>query len=133
MTLTPSIATSVCPGDQLVLTCNTSTEVHQWTIVDPSTGRTSSRTIAVPATSRAQAITPLEVQAFVFSFAIISAPNTVPLISTLTVNDMTDYLNRSRISCLESDTGNSEMVSIHILGSNTVDGKLLRIPFYTQQ
>ena len=125
LTLTPSIATSICPGDQLTLTCNTSTDVQQWTIVDPNTGMSYTRIIAVPTTSNPQAITPFEIQPFIFSFAIISTPNTSPLISSLTVNDVTNYLNTSRISCLERDTGNSEAVSIHILGSNTLESKLL--------
>ena len=65
--------------------------------MDSNTGRTYTRTISVPTTAEA-VITPLQVQSFMFNFAVISAPNTSPLISTLTVDVMNSYLNTSRIS-----------------------------------
>ena len=119
LTLTPSVATSIslCSGDQLILTCNTSTDLQQWSIQDPTMGMTHTRLIAVPTTGGA-AITPLEVQSFTFTFDVISASNALPLISTLTVDGVTDHLNTSGINCLEIDTGNSEMISVHILEPN---------------
>ena len=122
LTLTPSIMTSICSGDQLLLTCNSSTDLHQWSILDPATGRTYTRLIAVPTTAVA-VITPLEVQSITFSFDVISASNALPLISTLTVDSVTDYLNTSRIVCSEIDSGNSEMVSINVLGPNPLKGE----------
>ena len=85
-----------------MLTCNTSTNLQQWSILDPNTGMTHTHLVAVPNT-RAD-ITSLKVQSFIFSFDIISASDTLPLISTLTVNGVTDYFNASRISCLEIDS-----------------------------
>ena len=103
----------ICPGEQLMLTCNTSTGLQRWTIVDPNTGVPDTRLISVPTTHGA--IPSLRVQSFTFNFAVISPLHTMPLISTLTVDGVTDYLNTFSISCLELDTGISEMVSIHIL------------------
>ena len=100
------------------MTCNTSTHLQQWNIVDPNTGMTHTRVIEVPSTSRPDII-PLEVQSFTFSFHVISALSTLPLISTLTVSDVTDYLNTSRISCLEIVSGKSEMVNVHIIEPNS--------------
>ena len=117
LTLTTLIPV-LCPGDQLLLTCNTSTHLQRWTIVDPNTGMTYTRVIEVPSTSRAD-ITPLELQSLTFSFNVISASSALPLVSTLTVNAVTDYLNTSRISCLEIVSGNSEMVNVHIVGPNS--------------
>ena len=105
-----------------MLTCNTSTDLQQWTIIDPNTGMPYTRLISVPTTSRA-AITPLQVKSIIFSFVVISASNTLPLISTLTADAVTPYFNTSRISCLEIDSGNSEMVRIHILGPNSLTGE----------
>ena len=99
----------VCPGEQLTLTCNTSTGLQRWTIVDP----TYTRLISVP-TAHGD-IPSLRVQSFTFNFAVISPLHALPLISTLTVDGVTENLNTSTISCLELETMRSEMVSIHIL------------------
>ena len=56
---------------------------------------------------------------FTFSFDVISASNTLPLISTLTVNGVTDYLNASRISCMEIDSRISEVFNVHIVGPDS--------------
>ena len=125
--LTPSVMTSVCPGEQLVLTCNTSTLSHRWTIVDPNTGMMYSRLASVPVHAL-ETIPPLQVQSFTFAFAVISALGTLPLISTLTVNNVTDYLNTSRIGCQVEDgseNSTSEVVNIHVIEPNdTLEGKL---------
>ena len=123
--LTPSMV-SLCPGDQLLLTCNTSMAFQRWTMVDPNTGMPYTRTIEMP-TADGAVVTPLQVQSITLSFAVTSAPNTLPLISTLTVAGVTNYLNMSRISCLEIDSGISKTISIHILGFNTSEGIIIRI------
>ena len=86
--------------------------------MDSNTGMTYTRIIEVP-TSTVD-ITPLKLQSLTFSFDVISALTTLPLVSTLTVNDVTDYLNTSRISCLEIVSGNSEMVNVYIVSANSV-------------
>ena len=106
-----------------MLTCNTSTDLHQWNILDPNTGMTHTRLIAAPTMAGAAMITPLQVQSYTINFAVLSQPNTVPLISTLTIDDVTDYLNAFRIGCLEIDSGNNGMISINIIGANTLEGK----------
>ena len=118
--------TSVCPGEQLTLTCNTSTYTHRWTLVDPNTGMMHSRLVSVPV-HVPETIPPLQVQSFYFTFAVTSTPGTLPLISTLTVNNVTDYLNTSRISCLGvgSENSTSEVVNIHVIEPNGIlEGKL---------
>ena len=105
-----------------MLTC-TSTGLQKWSILDSNTGRTSTRLIGVPTTSGV-AVTPLQVNLITFSFAVISAPNTLPLITTLTIDEVTPYLNTSRISCLEMNSGNSEMVSIHVLEPTPLKSEL---------
>ena len=96
-----------------MLTCNTSTGLQQWSIVDPNTGVPYMRLISVPTAHGA--IPSLRVQSFTFNFAVISPLHAMPLISTLTFDGVTDYLNTSSISCLEPDTMISETVSVHIL------------------
>ena len=118
------MVTFLCSGDQLLLTCNTSTDIQKWSIVNPNTGMTHTCLLTVPTTSEA-VVTPLQVQSSIINFAIISASNTLPLISTLTVEAVTDYLNTSTISCLEIDSGNSEMVSINIPGPNPLKGECI--------
>ena len=47
------------------------------------------------------------------------------MLSTLTINAVTAYLNKSRTGFLESDSGINEMVSVHIVGPNsTLESKL---------
>ena len=115
LTLTPEFSSNLCSGDHLLLTCNTSTGYQQWTIQDPHMpGMTYTRRIAVPTTVE-PAIIPLEVLSFIFSFDVISAANSLPLVTTLTVDGITDHLNATRIDCLEIDTGNSTMISVNIV------------------
>ena len=126
--------TSVCPGEQLTSTCNTSTYAHRWTLVDPNTGMMYSRLVSVPVHDTPQIIDPLKVQSFTFTFAVTSALGTLPLISTLTVNNVTDYLNTSRIGCQVEDgseNSTSEVVNIHVIEPNdTLEGKLKVILCY---
>ena len=96
-----------------MLTCNTSTSPQRWTVVDPNTDIMYTRHVS--AYNDPGSISSFQVQSFTFNFAIISALGILPLISTLTVDDVTDYLNTSRISCQERETGISEMVTVHIL------------------
>ena len=93
--------------------------------MDPNTGQTHSRALEVPF-SRPN-IAPLVVQSLTFSFDVISALRTLPLISTLTVNGVTDHLNTSRISCLEIVSGITEMVTVHIVEANSALESKLQI------
>ena len=128
LTLTPSVVTSIslCPGDQLLLTCNTSSDYQRWTIQDPNNiMRNYTRLIVVPTTAE-PVITPLEVLSFIFSFDVISAANSFPLVTTLTVDRVTDHLNTTRINCLETNTENSKTISVNILEPNSaLESKLL--------
>ena len=93
--------------------------------MDPNTGLTYSHALEVPS-SRSN-IAPLVVQSLMFSFDVISASRSLPLVSTLTVNGVTDQLNTSRISCLEIVSGNAEMVHVHIVEVNSVVESKLQI------
>lgn len=100
-----------------MLTCNTSTSLQRWTVVDPNTEMMYTRLVS--AYNDPGSISSFQVQSFTFNFAIISALGVLPLISTLTVDDVTDYLNTSRISCQERETEITEMVTVHILEPNS--------------
>lgn len=110
-----------------MLTCNTSTRLQLWTVVDPNTEMSHTRHVSVP--TAPGTIMPLQVQSFMVNFAVISAIGTLPLISTLTVDDVTDYLNTSRISCQELETGIIEMVTVHIVSdpSSSLEGACIKI------
>ena len=123
ITLSPSTMIAVCPGDQLALTCNTSSDVHQWIIDDNNTGSTYTRLIVSVSSSMAQ-VTPLQIQSFKFNFAIISPPSALPLISTLLTENVSTYLNTTRISCLEIDSGNMQEVTVHVFGPNSLESML---------
>ena len=126
LTLTPSVATSIslCPGDQLLLTCNTSSNYQRWSVQDPNMG-SYTRLIVLPSTAD-PVITPLEILSFTFNFDVISAANAFPLVTTLTVDGVTDHLNATRITCQETNTVNSKTISVHIVESNSaLESKLL--------
>ena len=113
---------SICPGDQLLLTCNTSTSLQQWSILDTNTGMLYTRFITV--SSSIGQFTPHQIQSFTFNFAVISTPGALPLISTLSVDGVTAYLNMSVIGCLESDTGNRLTTIVHVFGYNPFESRL---------
>ena len=122
--LTPSMKASVCPGDQLLLICNTSTSLQQWNIMDANTGMMYTRYITLSSSGTSGHFTPHQIQSFTFNFAVISTPGTLPLISTLSVDGVTAYLNASVIGCLESDTGIRLITNVHVFGSNPFESRV---------
>ena len=120
--LAPPMLITVCPGDQLVLTCNTSSGAHQWMIEDPNIGSMYTRTIVV--SSSIAEVTPLKILSFIFNFAVISPPSELPLISTLSVDNISVSLNATRVRCLEIDSGDRQQVTVYIFRPNSLESML---------
>ena len=116
--LVPTEEVSVCPGNQLELTCSTSESMFlQWNLTIPHYEVTDTRVIS--ASNMVGTVTPLQVPSVAFTFSITSAS---PLTSNLLINSTTGNLNDTKIICTErgSDLDRSSETNLHII--NTTKG-----------
>ena len=122
LVLTPSSNVLLCPGDQLHLTCNSSSFLVLWTVYDTNNGMNYSRHGGATASSGITRPSPLQVVSFTFNIASQIADNagssSHSLISNITVDNVTIALNATVITCMEVETGIQDMMTIHILNIN---------------
>ena len=91
-TLTPSEVAYVCPGQQIIFTCEASEDFLRWNITFPDSGHTDERLVSsygVPD------IVSLRINAIQFNFTRISE---APLVVTMAISNATTDL---RIRCRE--------------------------------
>ena len=106
--LSPS-EVNLCPGDELILTCSTNETFLQWRI------STSVRRL-VPSQGAASELEPLTINSTTFYISKVSDNEAVPLISTITVYNVTADLNRTAVNCAEIDeNGQIERMSTAII------------------
>ena len=112
--ISPARVAPVCSGDLLELTCSTPGSILEWAFATLYK-RAVSRTNQVPA--------PLSIDSTWFTFSRLSAQNSFPLISTLSINPVNKGLNGTEVNC--TDVGTSETVStiITIIDENLIEGK----------
>ena len=111
--LSPSGIVSVCPGRQIVLTCETnSSSFLYWTVSVPHLATTPELIVANQGA--------IASSTFTISFARFSIMRTSesPLISQLLIDNVTAGINESNIYCSEDGNENdAPMVTINVIGS----------------
>jgi hypothetical protein len=107
------IATLVCPGSNLTLTCLTSGPSLRWVITLPYHYLPEERIISSAGTANSQ--TPLFENPTLFSFLKTSR---VPLVSTILIDNITARLNGTHIDCW-FDEGRSTTV-LDIVGKGSL-------------
>ena len=110
---------SVCAGGQLALMCNTTNSMHpflQWNITVPPFDRQS----AYVSTVSLESSLPLYINDIFFDISRDSDHGTLPLLSSLSVANVTAALNGTKVDCIYNvERSASELLSntIHIIGT----------------
>ena len=121
--LSPSEVASVCPGGELAITCSTDRSFLEWTITPsfPIPGLPY-RTRLVSASNQNLGSLVLNMISFDFSHATHTLNgSSVSLVSVLSVTDVPDILNDTRVNCMVSDIGaslaetNTATVTVHVI------------------
>jgi hypothetical protein len=117
--ISPPGVASVCSGGQLDLTCTTPGTFLEWSFFLVPEGDTSGRRYdrilhseLVPATSY------LEVNSITFIFSRISPPGSVPLVSTIVIDPVSDSLNDTEINCTDVIASNTTSTYIGIINES---------------
>ena len=119
--LSPSGVVSVCPGGQFSFRCSTNLRFLEWNVTIFQSGRPDSRRQLVTATTELEL--DLLISGYLFNITKISAYNSKPLTSTLTIAMVAINLNATRIKCAEIGNSPTEtsvsMAIINIINSRS--------------
>ena len=116
--ISPSPVAPVCQeGDQLELTCNTTTGIdHQWlfTVLPENVSHTAAPVSSIGASGIPM---PLLISGSTITFSRLSDQNVLPLISRGTISSVSGGLNGTVVSCFELDTNLVATTTIRIIDS----------------
>ena len=115
----------VCPGGELVIACSTDRSFLEWSIAPSFTlPGTPYRTRLVSASSQID-LTPIVLNMISFNFSHTTHANGsfVPLVSVLSVTDVPDILNRTRINCTDigASTAETNTATVAIYAIRLID------------
>ena len=98
-------AVSVCPGEQLVLTCTANQRlILKWTIAIPEGNITRSRLVPYVGSKVLRSINEIFNDTIItFEFTRISEDGFLPLTSQLQINRVNRHIHRTLISCAPSN------------------------------
>ena len=101
MTVSPSRVAQVCEGDQLVLNCISSESTHRWSfgIINPSQPNLFIQEMFSSTMGSDMLQPPLTVNSTTFSVRRTSTANDAPLVSLLTIENVTPYLHMTEVNC----------------------------------
>ena len=128
LTLSPMMVAPICLGDPLQLTCTASVEFIKWRILQPNEQDTleeAQNLVQINSRDASVQMSQRIVNSATFIFMRISAENTTPLISTVSIDSVSIGLNGTVLNC--SDTTNpitSASTTIHVIDANTTLSKL---------
>ena len=119
--ISPSGVAPVCQiGEQLELTCSVTGKFLRWEF-----SVTGTFTPIISAGGPSGVPPPLTVNSTVFTFSRLSIQ---PLISTMTVNSVSEGLNGVQVHCVDEEASESATTTIHIIDARgTVVGNLFLV------
>ena len=108
---------TVCPGEQqITLMCNTNHTFLEWSVLTAGQVQPTTRTISY--FDRIVVVQPILMNSANFTFSRVSSPRALPLVSTMTVMNITSNLEGTMITCsgLNGSLGSSVvlMTTVHI-------------------
>ena len=119
--LSPSVTALVCEaGDQLELTCNSSSPLHTWqftAISESGAAMTYESGILSAGPTGLLNRQPLIINTtIIFTFSRLSNESDLPLISRVLINNVSEGLNGVEIQCTDARMVDSATTTIHIIG-----------------
>ena len=123
MTISPPEITSVCRGYQLDLMCTVTGSFLQWSFSLIPEGETTPRpyTYILTSLNRNNQTQNLRVNSTLFTFSRASPQNSLPLVSSLTINATSDRLNGTVVTCSDVETSESASTTISIINENLIN------------
>lgn len=131
LSLTPSETVVPCPGDQLLLTCSTTSTTVRWIVSHLGTGviQTRHRNVVAASTSGTYVPTPFDINSITFNFiaetivdSAESVDSTTLLITNLTVEGVTTDLNQTAITCLDVGSGSGSTTTVNVISPHIIQG-----------
>ena len=126
--ISPLVVALVCEaGDQLQLTCNSSSPLHTWkfTAISESgavmTYETPIQSLGPTGLLNSQEQLTIN-STVMFTFSRLSIEHDLPLISRVIINDVSEGLNGVEMNCTDAGMINSATTTIQVIG-----GRLLTI------
>ena len=116
--MSPSGIVSVCSGDSLELNCSTSGNILEWSFQLAPT--TSKYTRALSTTN--QPPEPISIDATRFTYSRLSAANSLPLVSTLSIDPVNMGLNGTVLNCTNVGTSETVTTIITIINEDWIEG-----------
>ena len=115
----------VCPGEQLTLECQSSLQndfILGWNVYVPYRNKTYPKFFSKDGVRDNTTVT-VEIESMVtLSFNRISESGDLPLVSQLSINNVSVNLNETRINCTECDDDNNNIIIIltviHIINND---------------
>ena len=115
-TISPPETARVCRGHQLELICSVTGSFLQWRFSLIREGETTPRPYMFTITSlnSDNQTQNLRVNSTIFTFARTSSQYSLPLVSSLTINAISDGLNGTVVTCSDIETSQSASTTINI-------------------
>ena len=115
---------TLCSGEQLHLTCNSSSELFLvlWTVYDTNNDMNYSTNAEASPSAGITRPSPLQVGSFTFNIVSQVVNNAgssnLSLISNITVDNVSIALNETIIICTEVATGIQDVVTVNVIDAN---------------
>ena len=118
--ISPSEIAPICQaGDQRKLTCSTSGVLQTWkftAISESGAAMTFTRTVSSGGSTGVDSQPLIINSTLMFTFSRLSCQGSLPLISRMTIDPVTEGLNGTRVNCLDGITSESATTTLHIIG-----------------
>ena len=126
MTISPPGVAPVCSGDQLELTCTITGSFLGWRFSvfreNATTATEFSRNI-IPSGSASAAMSQFVLNSTTFDVSRTSAEDTMPLMSRLLINPVSNSLNGTVVNCEDVDTSELSSTTIIIIMTESLQGR----------
>ena len=116
--MSPSGIASVCSGDSLELNCSTSGNILEWSFALTSTTLIYRRALS----TTNQPPEPILIDATRFIFSRLSAANSFPLVSMLSIDPVNMGLNGTKVNCTDVGTSETVTTTITIINEDWIEG-----------
>ena len=118
--ISPSEIAPICQvGDELKLTCSTTEVLQTWQFIaipESGTAVTFARSVSSGGSTGVDSQPLIINSTIMFTFSRLSCQGSLPLMSRMTIDPVTEGLNGTRVNCLDGITSESATTTIYVIG-----------------
>ena len=131
----PHDTVSACPGEQLIFMCTTNATSIRWSVTVPLLDTFHNSGSEIVSHVQTRMVSPIRINSNIsFTISRLSTSGTLPLISTLSVTDLMNVLNGTRVECFTriDNVDFQRMTTIYVIrsGGNGKQMKKITIASY---